>query len=136
MMSVVEEFPPNYAEIREAFPAAAASAAVIFAWGPTIYNPHRIAIDPHLHAHERVHGFVQHPAEGGPGPWWRRYIDDPEFRLAQEVEAYRTQLGSYSALCLDRERRHRYARALAGHLSGPLYGGLIDSNEAYRRLTR
>lgn len=133
-MRVVHEFPPNYAAILDAIPAVAESRP-IFAWGTTIYNPHDAVVDPHLHAHESLHGMVQHPAAGGPGPWWDLYLSDPGFRLREELEAYRLQLESYGTVYLDRERRHRYALALAGHLSSPLYGLGITRLDAYRRIT-
>lgn len=134
-MEIVRAFPPIYADALAKFPAIA-TMKPIFAWGRRIYNPHGIEVDHHLMAHERVHGMEQHPREGGPGAWWRRYLDDPMFRLEQEIAAYRTQLLSYNLTTKNREVRHRYAFAAAKALSSPMYGSLCTHNEAYRRLTR
>lgn len=133
-MRVVAERPPNWDEIVVAFPEAAASSHVIFAWGDAIYNPSGVPIDRHLMAHEALHGLEQHPREGGPAAWWRRYIDDPAFRVEQEVEAYRRQLRSFASWTRDRERVHRYAMQLAGMLASPIYRGAITQMQAYRRI--
>jgi hypothetical protein len=133
-LTVITEFPPNYDEIVRAFPAVA-GLKPFFSWGEDIYNPHGEIINVHLRAHEARHG-VQHAAEGGPDAWWRRYIDDPEFRLDMEVEAYRVQLASYAATTRDREKRHVYCMAIAGQLSSAMYGNLTTRLDAYRRLSR
>ena len=134
VIALVPEFPPNYADIVAAIPAVAGMRP-IFAWGDLVYNPHGLAVDAHLLAHESVHG-GQHAAEGGPAAWWALYLADPEFRVRQEVEAYRRQLASFAATTRDRERRHGYCWGLAGHLSSPLYGGLLTRQRAYALISR
>lgn len=132
-VEIVREFPPNYGDILAAIPAVA-DCKPIFAWGGIIYNPYGIAVDAHLQAHEGVHG-SQHALAGSPQAWWARYLTDAEFRVEQEVEAYRRQLESFKSQSRDRERRHRYAMLCAAHLSSPMYGGLMTQMQAFRRIT-
>ena len=124
------EFPPNYSEIIAAIPAVTLSRPV-FAWGDDIYNPYRLRIDRYLRVHEAVHGRQQH---GEPAEWWRKYLNTPEFRLTQELEAYKEQLADFARSHKNREDVHGYARMLAGKLSGPMYANLIDSISAYKAL--
>lgn len=127
-MKVVDELPPNYDEICELLGTPPASA--VFAWGETIYNPSGRAIPPDLQAHEETHARQQQEV-GGPEAWWRRYLDDPVFRLGQEVEAYRVQIRWFQ----DRGTRLRAWRAAAEQLAGEMYGWIVTPEQA-RRLLR
>lgn len=65
-----------------------------------------------------------------PEAWWKRYLDDSQFRLGQEVEAYRRQ---YQFLCSqNRNRNFRFSVLLAMslHLAGPMYGYLTTHENA------
>jgi len=57
--------------------------------------------------------------------WWKRYLESPEFRLQQEVEAYQVQ---FSVVCRDNpgDVRRQVLRRLAKDLSGPMYGHLVQ----------
>jgi hypothetical protein len=118
---VLTLFPPNYRAINEKFNVR--GKPILFAFGDLIYNPGRIKVPPQLIAHEQVHSARQ---GGNPFEWWARYIDDPQFRLAEEIPAHAA------------EYRHLLARGqdrivhIAGRLSSPLYGGLVDLQEAKR----
>ena len=78
-MKIVFDFPPIYDDIRAVFPMAD-RGGVIFAWGNKIYNPSRVNIPSQLIAHEAVHGRRQGADVRG---WWRRYLYEKEFRLAE-----------------------------------------------------
>jgi len=131
-VQVVVGQPPNYAELVEVFDP---SPTTVFAWDGTIYV-HPDFADVHLPndliAHESVH-FVQQRTVGGPEAWWRRYIDEPQFRLEQEVEAYRAQW----KVLMRRPKRERFARlyAITCDLGGPMYGNLVTPAEARRLIT-
>lgn len=127
-MKIVIEGPPNYREIARRFPAAI-SDGVVFAWGDTIYNPSGAALTPDVVAHEQVHSAQQ---AGAPARWWGRYLVDDEFRLAQEVPAYRRQFQVVCSQHRNRSVRQRVHRALARELSSPLYGSLIGFDAAVR----
>lgn len=125
-MKIVIDKPPIYDEIVAAFPQAK-DRDVIFAWGGTIYNPGNIAVGPELMAHELVHGARQKDDIRG---WWRRYIDDPMFRLKEEVQAHKAEFARAALGVKDRNRRARILSVTATRLSAPLYGGVISYQDA------
>lgn len=103
---------------------------VVFTFGDAIYVPDGHPVAPALQAHEEVHCARQ----PDPASWWRRYIDDPEFRLAEEIPAHRAE---YRFICneyRDRNLRAQLLHALANRLSGPLYGSLIKASDARRMI--
>ncbi len=123
-MRVERALPPNYAEIRERLNPP---ANAVFAWGDVIYAPSGADLPADLIVHETVHA-RQQAAIGGPAVWWRRYLDDPAFRLEQEVEAYRAQWAHVQG----RSRSER--RAILAHicrsLASGMYGRLVTKDRA------
>lgn len=125
-MRIILEFPPIYHEVVAAFDLRGRQP--IFAWGDKIYNPHGIAIPPELIEHERVHMRRQN---GDPAAWWRRYIDDPRFRLNEELLAHRTEyLAHISKPTVTRNQRRIVLRHIAQRLASKLYGSLISVDDA------
>lgn len=123
-MTVVKAFPPNYAEIRERLNPP---PRTVFAYGGTIYSPGGTNLPADLLAHEMTH-FAQQARSGGPEAWWRRYIDDPEFRLVQEVEAYRAQYKFVSSMA--RPYRRKLLAHICASLASPMYGRLVTKEQA------
>ncbi len=122
---IVHEPPPLFDEIDAAFKVA--GQPVIFAWGHRIYNPERIEIPPQLISHEAVHGHRQgRDIEG----WWRRYIDEPAFRLAEEIPAHQAEYLAMVELAINRNERRRALKTVAKRMAGPLYGALITASQA------
>ncbi len=123
-MRVIAAHPPNFDELDRVFDIG--NKPVIFAWGFTIFNPNGGEVSAALHAHEAVHGHQQGRDILG---WWRRYIDEPAFRLEQEIPAHRAE---YLVLShgVSRQVRRNSLRIVAKKLSSPLYGGLITPREA------
>jgi hypothetical protein len=115
-----EQWPPFLQEIIKRL---SARQPIVFAWGSRIYNPQGGIISAPLMAHELIHCARQ--ADGVEG-WWRSYIEEPQFRLAEEIPAYRAEFAKISASTNDREARALELHKLAMRLSSPLYGGLID----------
>ncbi len=132
-MSVVLAYPPNYAAIQKAFDLSAGRKPM-FAWGNLIYNPESGGLDDHVVAHEAVHCRQQLSHTGGIEGWWAQYIADPEFRLRQEIEAYKAQALSARAGIKDRNESFRYVRQLSLDLSSPLYGDQMPRSIAFRLL--
>lgn len=125
-MKIVKDHPPIYGLIVEAFPDAA-RPGVIFCWGDTIFNPSGNPVSPELRAHEAVHSKRQgNDIEG----WWRRYIADPEFRLAEELPAHRREYWTFCRRHGNRNQRGAFLDSAAGRLSGPLYGGVLSPEKA------
>lgn len=124
-MQVVHDFPPLWDQIEQAFPGCA-DFKPIFAWGPRIYSPFGTVVTPALEVHEAVHGEQQ---RGGIYGWWRRYMNDIDFRLAQEVPAH---VAEYLFMCREgpRQARRRALKEVAFKLASPLYGGLLTRADA------
>lgn len=85
--------------------------------------------DSFLLSHEAVHVKQQ---DGNPDAWWERYFVDVEWRVEQELAAYREQYRTFKILRTDRNERARYAVGLAGFMAGPLYGKVIDFSRAFK----
>jgi hypothetical protein len=111
------EYPPNYDDIAKVFDLKGHTP--IFAWAPWIYNPHKTSIGLELIAHEIVHVRRQGI---DPGAWWRRYLADENFRLAEEILAH---VAEYEVLCQQaktRADRRKIMHYICARLCSPLYG--------------
>jgi len=126
---IVKGFPPNFEEIKARFNPP---PNTVFAYGDTIYAPGGTDLPANLVVHEETH-FVQQQRVGGPDEWWRRYIDDPRFRLEQEVEAYRAQLAAVADL--PRPMRRELLAHICKSLASRMYGGLVTKEQARRLVT-
>jgi hypothetical protein len=128
-MRIVRGHPPLFDEIDMVF--GVAGKPVIFAYGDTIFNPMGVEVTHALHAHETVHSVRQ---GNNPAAWWRRYLDDPNFRLVEELLAHREE---YDALCSKashRNERRFHLKQVAQKLCAPLYGNLISYAQARKEL--
>lgn len=130
MTRIVVGFPPNIAEIRARLNPG---PDTVFAYGDTIYAPGRPrSLSPDLVIHEETH-FAQQRAAGGPDEWWRRYLADPQFRLEQEIAAYRAQ---YQAIAnLPRADRRRTLAHICKTLASGTYGRLVTKERAHQLIT-
>lgn len=119
-MNLSRKDPPNIDELKQHFPIR---PGVIITYGNTVYLPGagKLHLSEALREHEQVHIDQQRKA-GGPAMWWRRYIDDPEFRYQQELEAHIVEYRWYIENEPERRRRRFHLRSIACRLSGPLYG--------------
>lgn len=124
MALILQEYPPNFEKIIAKLKPG---PGTVFAYDRTIYAPNGAGLPYHLIAHEEIH-FQQQEDIGGSEIWWDRYIEDPGFRLDQEIEAYRAQ---YKSL-FSRSERRSYLSVFAGFLSSPMYGSIISKAEASR----
>lgn len=98
----------------------------IFAYNNTIYTNNKLTED--LIIHEVAHLVRQ--AEYGLDKWVNDYLEDPKFRLEEEIWAYKKQLESIK----DREQKNRVRIESSRTLSSPLYGNLISKAEAFSLL--
>ena len=94
---------------------------VCFAYKDTCYTNYKLSKD--LVVHESVH-FKQQSAMGA-DTWWDKFFTDNQFRLSQELEAYRAQLASIK----DRNARHRVRLQVIDDLSGGIYGNCIGKEQ-------
>jgi hypothetical protein len=120
---VIDRRPPNYEAIAAALGHPPPNA--VYAYGDAVYSPSTTDLPPDLLAHEAVH-LRQQVECGGPDRWWERYLEEPAFRLEQEVEAYRVQLACFS----DRASRRECLQHVVRDLAGPMYGRLVTKQQA------
>lgn len=123
-MEFSTEKPPNWDKLVELYNAEWGPTVVTY--GDTIYSAHELS--PDLIAHERVH--VEQQTKMGAEMWWDMFYQSPQFRLEQELEAYRAQ---YRFLKTQTKNRNLLAQKLAKiatDLSSYRYGNIISYPQA------
>lgn len=120
-MRIVFDYPPLFDEIDAKFRVR--GKPIIYAWGPLIYNPMGVRVPIQLQAHEAVHGKRQGDDIEG---WWRRYIDDAAFRLAEEIPAHRAEYLVLATGAINRQQRRHVLRVTAKRLAAPVYGRMVS----------
>lgn len=129
-MKILTEFPPNYAQIQLVFKEIEKHKP-IFCYGDTIYNPFKREITPDLDKHEEVHSKQQGLY---PDQWWGQYLNDRDFRLQQEIEAYGTQYAFVKSFVKNTKLLEWLKENMADALSGELYGNLLSYGEAESKI--
>lgn len=124
-MKIVNTFPPNIEMIREKIGNPPSTA--VFTYGDTIYNPSHGFIDSYLITHEETHERQQGDK---PEDWWSRYYDDKQFRLDQELEAYRNQYRHFCRNKKNPQKEAMFLEFIAHHLSSEMYGDIVTKEEA------
>ena len=124
-MKIERKLPPNFDKIKVVFPNL--PSGVIFTYGDILYNPSKSGIPDHLRIHEKTH-MVQQGDD--PEGWWDRYLSDKEFRISQEVEAYRKQYRFFKSTCKIKSRIPTFLEKIVKDLSGMIYGNIIGFEEA------
>lgn len=130
-MVIVQALPPNYDLIARKF-YIANNPRIVFTYGDRLYNPGGGPIDDHLLVHEKIH--EQQQLTMGVDEWWKIYIEDPEFRLTQEVEAYRAQY-SFLKEHYSRAYRRKVLDHICSDLSSPIYGNIVSKKQAKDLIT-
>lgn len=126
LMKIVVDYPPNYETICKHFKIKN-MLGIVFTYGDTLYSPHSKDIDAHLMTHEMVHEKQQ--AAIGVEAWWAKYYENSEFRLQQELEAYRQQY-QFIREHHNREFRKRVLKQISADLAGPIYGNILTKEKA------
>lgn len=114
---IINELPPNFEQIKAAFPKAD-GPGILFAFDGSIYNPSGIVVPPALIAHEEVH--LNRQRDGGPTKWWDQYLTDSEFRYHEELLAHTAEFKMQRSFN-DRNFGARLLTATALRLVAPLY---------------
>lgn len=96
----------------------------VFAWKGVIYTNYDLP--PDILIHEQKHLERQ----TFPYEWIENYFKYPEFRLQEELIAYKAQIDYWT----NREAQNHCRIEAATNLSSPLYGGLISYEDAFKRL--
>lgn len=133
MIKLVHEKPPNWEEVKRNFPAVDWDKGVIVTYGNKCYCKYPLEQD--FLIHEDTHRLQQERM--GVKAWWIMYFNSPDFRLAQEFEAYQRQLQAIKNGEVPMNRHYRRERILhcAKALSSEMYGGIISFKEAKELLT-
>jgi hypothetical protein len=105
-------------------------SGVIFTYGELI-SSYVGEMTEDLLAHETNHTVQQN---GDPDSWWKRYLEDDEFRLSQELECYRKQYKWLEKNIKDRNEKFYFLNHYAKSLSGNMYGNLISYSEAIKKI--
>lgn len=122
------DLPPNWDRIQKEFPHSNKEETVV-AYGGTIYS--KYPMSDHLIAHEKVHLEQQ---EGKPEAWWELYFTDKDFRLQQELEAYKKQIQFFKTQTGAKNNDlFKFKVKIAKDISSPLYGNMISFNEALQK---
>jgi len=124
-MKIIKDYPPNYEQICAAIPGVRSIKTAIFTYNGCLYNPGNGNIPPELMAHEETHVKQQVDSDH----WWGQYLHDVDFRLDQELEAYRVQY-AYAVKHCDRSYRRNLLNFISKSLAGKLYGNLVSKEQA------
>lgn len=128
-MNIKIEYPPNIKDLEKAFTL---TNRIVFTYGDTIYNPNNGYLEEAIIKHEEVHSKQQ---GDNPQEWWDKYLKDVDFRLEQELEAYKVQYKTIQLTLKDKGRLFQYAMGLARDLSSGMYGNIIATDVALNKIT-
>ena len=99
---------------------------IIITYFPHIY--YKWNLNDAKYVHESVH--LRQQSEMGVELWWDKYCADPQFRLSQEVEAYKAEVEFIRTTVSDTRERFKMIREIAKELAGPIYGHIIKVEDA------
>lgn len=126
-MIQVSAYPPNIEVIKKTFNIEG-KKGIVYTHGQVIYNPDMLYMDDALLFHEATHSLQQDTL--GVDVWWKKYLEDPQFRLVQELEAYHSQYKKFCKTDKDRNKQAQYLHRLAQDCSGEVYGNMVNYSEA------
>ena len=127
---IKNQYPPNYDQMTEAF-GDLKKYSPVFAYAPHIYNPFGRNLTEDVIHHETVHIFRQGDL---PEIWYYKYVNDPAFRLEEEVIAYGSQLLFAKQKGIRGALLDWIKEKLAMELSGEAYGSLCTYGEAEAKI--
>lgn len=130
-LEILRTIPPNYELIVKTINP---TPETIFTYGNKIYAPNLPegqGLEDHLLIHELMHSEQQ---GDDPDAWWNRYLEDTDFRLAQELECYAHQFNCVNKKAIPYKVKRIFLERIAGDLSSPLYGNLLSQPEAESKI--
>ena len=132
--NLTKKKPPIYDALDREF-GISKHKGIIISYAPAIYC-NIDNLPEHLIEHEKVH--IRQQTEIGVENWWQKFIDDPKFRLDQEVEAYRVQVKwlQENTESLSRNERRGWIKKCAEDLSSGIYGNIISYEQAFNLITK
>lgn len=124
-----KEKPPIYERLVKAF-GINWNRGVIIAYGDTIYCKRKLTQAKIVH--EKTH--LKQQAGMGVEAWWDKYIEDPQFRLLQEIEAYTNEIEWIKDNIYNMHERKALVDKIVLDLSSSMYGSIVTQEEAYNLL--
>lgn len=122
-MKLSTRIPPIYLRLKKKF-GINWDKGVIIAYGNVVYC--KFEISPDLIVHEQTH--IKQQLDYGVEKWWDRYLEDKDFRLSQELEAYKNQANYLK----EKKPKGYYDRLekICKDISSSMYGNIISYEEA------
>lgn len=127
-IKISTELPPVYPKLQAEFGVDFIKDRLIICYGDTLHS--NFEIPPEKYVHELVHAKRQDIM--GIDNWWFEYLNNKEFRLNEELLAYREEYQFISRNISNREVVFSYLYDMAQALSSHVYGNLIEFYEAMR----
>ncbi len=128
-MEFSKEKPPIYEQCAEQF-GVKWKDRVIFTYGDTIHC--KVKVKPQKIAHEKTH--IKQQLEYGVEEWWRMYFFDSNFRLEQEVEAYKEEILWIRENIWNMKDRKARIEKVTRDLCSPMYGNIVNYKKAFKLL--
>ncbi len=120
-MKCTIEPPPIYEEAIKVFgESVKMEKGTVFTYGDTCHTGSG-SLPNWLEPHEMVHVKQQ---GSDPAGWWKRFFADKQFRMEQELEAYRTQWLWVKKNIASPAERMTFLRKFAYDLSSARYGSI------------
>mgnify|MGYP001615734404 CR=1 FL=1 len=117
---------PNFQELKDKFNVG---DDTIIAYGNKIFVKDK-TLSRDLLVHELTHCERQRFDEASARRWWEKYMEDNDFRLQEEIVAYRNQYDFCLKVFKDRNKRAKILWTMANELSSLRYGNVVNHNEA------
>lgn len=122
--------PPVYKRCNEVFKVDW-SQGIVITYGDTVHSKLGEDLTDDLKAHESTHSKQQ--TEMGKDIWWDRYFIDKDFRLSQEVEAYKNQMNYAKKYYQSKHYKWLLDRVTSD--MEDLYGGMCTKEEALKLIS-
>lgn len=133
-MQISSEKPLVWEGANELFQLEKNKIAAVFTYGNTIYNPFNCPLTPELIRHEETHMLQQQGSSEVAKIWWQNFLQDPQFRIEQEAEAYGAQYKLHCQMEKNKRKQYMYLARLADMLAGPMYGYSVPYLEAAQKI--
>lgn len=130
-IEISHEIPPVYELLNKKF-GVKWDDKIIIAYGGKIHCKDTPA--PQKIIHEKVH--LDEQKKIGNELWWKAYLEDDNFRLQEELKAYRIESNFLKKYIKNREVRFHAINEIADSLSSPVYGSIITKKEALSYLLK
>ena len=130
-MRIVNELPPKriYDACVKQF-GVSFDDGIVWTYGDAIHT--KYPLRPDVCAHEKVH--IKQQLAMGVVKWWDQYLEDPQFRYEQELEAYQAQWKFIKKNVQSRNDQFNFLKHIARDLSGPMYGNMVTFQQAITKI--